>query len=366
ERRRRFDRSHVRLRSNLQVSADAALPALRLATVSVPGSVSHKALPACCASQRQSSAMIHLLIFSGVILRVWGQPTLYPLSIHACPNETVTYNCHGSQISVIAWEVSPYIPRADPIQYAADVHGGMSGAINMNREDKFFATLTNITRLNGSVADMTTSLMIITYGIQNKTTIICLVVTRDSQEPQSSSSTLYLTDIPSFKAPSITYQEKETYFTAVLELGDMFDGGGVPIDHYIIEVDNGTQLETPGPTYNFDITYNTTLSVNISAHNCAGYSDPLPLEIQYHQEFMKKDMPSMTPGLDMPSVTPGLEKDMSSVTPRLNGSSVPMAAWLTAASVAIAVLIIMLLVTVTCAYYKRRSKAVVSIETNIR
>ena len=53
----------------------------------------------------------------------------------------------------------------------------------------------------------------------------------------------------------------------------MFDGGGVPIDHYIIQVDNGTQLETAGPTYSFDIMQNTTLSVNISAHNSAGYSD---------------------------------------------------------------------------------------------
>ena len=54
----------------------------------------------------------------------------------------------------------------------------------------------------------------------------------------------------------------ETYFTAVLELGDMFGGGGVPIDHYIIQVDNGTQLETPAPTYSFDIMYNTTLTVS--------------------------------------------------------------------------------------------------------
>ena len=53
----------------------------------------------------------------------------------------------------------------------------------------------------------------------------------------------------------------------------MFDGRGVPIDHYIIQVNNGIQLETAGPTYSFDIMYSTTLSVNISAHNCAGYSD---------------------------------------------------------------------------------------------
>ena len=82
---------------------------------------------------------------------------------------------------------------------------------------------------------------------------------------------------------SITYQKNGMYFTAVLELGDMFDGGGVPIDYYIIQVDNGTLLQTTGPTYSFDIMYNTTLSVNISAHNCAGYSDPFPLEIDYEQ-----------------------------------------------------------------------------------
>ena len=92
---------------------------------------------------------------------------------------------------------------------------------------------------------------------------------------------MYLLLIPHCKAILITYKENETYFTAVLELGDMFDGGGVLIDHYIIQVDNGTQLETAHPTYSFDIMYNTTLSVNISAHNCAGYSNPFPLEIEY-------------------------------------------------------------------------------------
>ena len=63
----------------------------------------------------------------------------------------------------------------------------------------------------------------------------------------------------------------------------MFDGGGVPIDHYIIQVDNSTQLETPGPTYSVDVMYNETLSVNISAHNCAGYSDIMILTLEYNQ-----------------------------------------------------------------------------------
>ena len=91
--------------------------------------------------------------------------------------------------------IPPYITRVDPIQYIADPPGGMLADIHMEREDKFFATLTNITRLNGSVADTTISLMIIANGIQNKTTITCHVVTRDLQKHQSS-STLYLTGLP--------------------------------------------------------------------------------------------------------------------------------------------------------------------------
>ena len=80
---------------------------------------------------------------------------------------------------------------------------------------------------------------------------------------------------------TIRYRASDTYFTAVLQVGDMFYGRGVPIDHYIIQVDNGTKSETAGPTYSFDIMYNTTLSVNISAHNCAGYSDKQILTISY-------------------------------------------------------------------------------------
>ena len=85
--------------------------------------------------------------------------------------------------------------------------------------------------------------------------------------------------IPYWKNSSITYhQENETYFTAVLQLGDMFDGGGVPIDHYIIQVDNNTQLETTDLTYSVDVMYNDTQFVNISAHNC---SDLISLTLGY-------------------------------------------------------------------------------------
>ena len=47
-------------------------------------------------------------------------------------------------------------------------------------------------------------------------------------------------------------------------------------------MEDGTQLETPGPTYSIYIMYNTSLSVSVSAHNCAGYSDPFSLNIKYN------------------------------------------------------------------------------------
>ena len=49
---------------------------------------------------------------------------------------------------------------------------------------------------------------------------------------------------------------------------------------------NWTMGHSSAPTHSFDIMYNTTLSVNISAHNCAGYSDPFPLDIEYREGLL--------------------------------------------------------------------------------
>ncbi|CAI8049919.1 hypothetical protein GBAR_LOCUS27476 [Geodia barretti] len=109
-----------------------------------------------------------------------------------------------------------------------------------------------------------------TSGVNNGTSITCKTY-RGLQSSQRSTF-FYHAGLPVSKSNSITYQEKETYYTAVLKLGAMFDGGGVPIDHYIIQMVNGTQFETQAPLTVLTSCTHTTLSVNISAHNCAGYS----------------------------------------------------------------------------------------------
>ena len=82
---------------------------------------------------------------------------IHPSIIYACLNETVTYYYHGSQISVVVWEVQPCITLANPIQYVEELTTLPAGRLPMDRGDKFFANQTNIiTRLDGKVADMTT------------------------------------------------------------------------------------------------------------------------------------------------------------------------------------------------------------------
>ena len=116
-----------------------------------------------------------------------GEAIIHPSVIYARPNETVTYHCHGSQIRVILWEVQPYITLANPMQYVAELTTLPAGRLPMDREDKFFANLINITRLDGKVADMTTSLTIISNGIENKTNITCRIKSGNFQEFHSSS-----------------------------------------------------------------------------------------------------------------------------------------------------------------------------------
>jgi hypothetical protein len=182
----------------------------------------------------------------------------------------------------MSWLAEPYISGNDVINFSPGlIYASNSSMVFIEgANNHFFSKLTGImfNSDNINVANITTTLTVVTSGLDNGTNITC--VTYRGVTKSQSSSILYFADVPHWIKASITYQEREAYFTAVLELGDMFDGGGVPIDHYMIQVDNGTQFETPGPTYSFD---NTTVSVNISAHNCAGYSDFFPLEIQYNQ-----------------------------------------------------------------------------------
>ena len=116
---------------------------------------------------------------------VFGQPTLNPLYYHVCPDENATFVCHASQVRVIMWEVKQYF--TSPMQYFAEHLDRPDLTKPINRENKFFATLTNSSRRNGAAADMTTSLLIVTNGLENGTNITRRIGTNNFKTHLSSS-----------------------------------------------------------------------------------------------------------------------------------------------------------------------------------
>ena len=128
---------------------------------------------------------------------VYGLPTLHPVSHYACPNDVVTFICHGMQASEISWIVEPQIPRMVPIKYTLAEHSvGIGQHLLKNLTNHFFASLTNVTNIEGEVADMTTSLTVVTDGLENGTNITCSTLTIDLKTP-SSSSFLYMAGLVS-------------------------------------------------------------------------------------------------------------------------------------------------------------------------
>ena len=95
----------------------------------------------------------------------------------SCPNETVTYTCHDSQVKHIMWIVEPYVPESDPIIFAASQTVSPEGTEPLSRTP-VLATLTSAmnkrwNNVSGWMADMTTILTVNTAKVENKTSITC-------------------------------------------------------------------------------------------------------------------------------------------------------------------------------------------------
>ena len=106
-----------------------------------------------------------------VIDHVCGEPTLMPPTLYVCPNEIVTYTCYDRQIVAMYWIAEPYITAFDPITYIASTATLDVDSQPINRNNYLSATLVNITQRNltAEMADLTTSLTVITDGLKNGT-----------------------------------------------------------------------------------------------------------------------------------------------------------------------------------------------------
>ena len=98
-----------------------------------------------------------------------------PPTLYVCPNEIVTYTCYDRQIVAMYWIAEPYITAYNPIKYAASTATLDVDSQPINRNNYLSATLVNITQRNmtAEMADLTTSLRVITDGLKNGTNITC-------------------------------------------------------------------------------------------------------------------------------------------------------------------------------------------------
>ena len=109
---------------------------------------------------------------------------------YSCPNETVTYTCHDSDVKVIQWTVEP---KGDSITFSADQSDITEGSAPVNRTP-VVATLTSVINWREEsgiiIADMTTTLTVNSSEVENKTSITCS--TQRGIEFSSSSTYLYI------------------------------------------------------------------------------------------------------------------------------------------------------------------------------
>ena len=106
-----------------------------------------------------------------------------PQTGHFCPDVNVTYICHDSNVTVMAWYADPYLGKQG-IPYVP----GYIRNETMMKNGMFYAQATNFSEdiETGEFISVTTILIVIVGGIENGTNIRCLTV-RDGYRLVSSS-----------------------------------------------------------------------------------------------------------------------------------------------------------------------------------
>ena len=112
------------------------------------------------------------------------QPTLEPPTGLFCPEVNVTYTCHDSLVTAMTWFAEPYFSGNQGIKYAP----GFTTDETMKKGDYFFSKATNfsVDMEKNMFLSVTTTLTVITSGLENGTNIRCLT-TRSSLKLVSSS-----------------------------------------------------------------------------------------------------------------------------------------------------------------------------------
>ena len=116
------------------------------------------------------------------------QPSVEPPTGHFCPEVNVTYTCHDSLVTAMTWFAEPYFSGNQGIKYAP----GFTTDETMKKGDYFYtqATSFSVDIEKNTFMNVTTTLTVVTSGLENGTNILCLT-TRGGGLKLVSSSILY-------------------------------------------------------------------------------------------------------------------------------------------------------------------------------
>ena len=120
-----------------------------------------------------------------------GEPALQPLSFHSCPNESVTFTCSDSKVSIIKWEVEPYTTRDGDLSYAVSLLLADTELLTMNSTDNVLHSTIVFDRIDENFANMTSTLTVATSGVRNETNVTC--TTFVSNDECNMTATIYVT-----------------------------------------------------------------------------------------------------------------------------------------------------------------------------
>ena len=112
-------------------------------------------------------------ILDGVLSAIYtrrlcaGEPALQPLSFHSYPNESVTFTCSDSQVSIMKWKVEPYTTTDGELSYIASILMNDSELLTLNSTNNVLHSTVVFDRIDENFANMTSTLKVATPDVRN-------------------------------------------------------------------------------------------------------------------------------------------------------------------------------------------------------
>ena len=102
-----------------------------------------------------------------------GEPALQPLSFLSCPDESATFTCSDSKVSLMKWEVEPYTTTDVDLSYISSRLIADTELLTINSTDDVLHSTVVFDRIDDYFANLTSTLTVAMSGVKNGTNVTC-------------------------------------------------------------------------------------------------------------------------------------------------------------------------------------------------